>query len=338
MDPGVSRQVMFLKNIQEIIPANHSLVNELATLLDISNDSAYRRIRGETSLTFDEISQLCAHFNLSFDAFNAIDGDHMVSFRYHSLEESQQSFSNYFLSLSEEIERVKMATAADKHILYAGQGIPLFHYLKFPVLTAFKMFYWMKSIMTVDELQSDMFYPDKIDQSLIGIGKSIYNSYISIPSTEIWTDTTFLGSLHQIRFYWDSGIFPSADSALEVCQELRLLLEHVQKMAEISKKRDDFLQTRINGEELNLYFSEIEFEQNCIIVNVGDLRRVYLGQFNFGFIATENSQYYLETQNWLRNIIRKSNLISGASDTVRYQFFRRCFRNLEALESRIKNE
>lgn len=335
----IEKQITFLKSIEGFIPQNISLVNELSEILKISNDSAYRRIRGETALTFEEIALLCSKYHLSFDAFLSLNKkDKMVTFAYHSFDNTTERFYQYFEDLKDEINLIRHASAQEKHILFAGQGIPIFHYLKFPKLTSFKMFYWMKSIMNISVYQDQAYRSDLIDTSLIQIGKEIFEHYIHIPSTEIWTDTTVLGTLHQIQFYWDCGMFQSKEDALSICQEVRDLLAFVQRSATQSKKQDDYNHPTQYGAHLNLYFSEIEFENNCIIVRVGENKRVYLGQLSFGTLATENEHYFDETEKWLQNILKKSNLISGVSDTMRYQFFRRSIRHLELLENKIKED
>ncbi|NBR07721.1 MAG: hypothetical protein EBT92_18430, partial [Planctomycetes bacterium] len=55
----------FVKRIKKVVPANISLVDEMAGVLDISNDSAYRRLRGETAITLDEAMLLCQHFKIA---------------------------------------------------------------------------------------------------------------------------------------------------------------------------------------------------------------------------------------------------------------------------------
>src|SRR5204863_10152378 len=60
-------QVMFFQFVKSKLPSHLSLVDELADLLEISIDSAYRRIRGEKIISLDEISKIASHFKLSVD-------------------------------------------------------------------------------------------------------------------------------------------------------------------------------------------------------------------------------------------------------------------------------
>ena len=61
----IALQVQLFKSLRNKLANDNSLADELAVLLDISTDSAYRRIRGEKALTFDELYLLCNHYQLS---------------------------------------------------------------------------------------------------------------------------------------------------------------------------------------------------------------------------------------------------------------------------------
>src|SRR5215813_15338916 len=62
-------QTSFFKYLKDKLPSHISLVDEVAELLNISIDSAYRRIRGENTLRFDEIQLLAKHYGVSLDQF-----------------------------------------------------------------------------------------------------------------------------------------------------------------------------------------------------------------------------------------------------------------------------
>ncbi len=68
MTPQDSIQSSFLDQVRSRLPANLSFVDELAEILNISRDSAYRRMRGETILSLDEVKIICNHFGVSLDS------------------------------------------------------------------------------------------------------------------------------------------------------------------------------------------------------------------------------------------------------------------------------
>ncbi len=63
---AIQIQIQFLDRVNDLVPRDTSLVQELADLLNISTDSAYRRMRGETQLSFDETILLCDHYKYIF--------------------------------------------------------------------------------------------------------------------------------------------------------------------------------------------------------------------------------------------------------------------------------
>ena len=80
-----SIQNKLLGRIKPLIPANLTIVDVLSDLLEISTDSVYRRLRSETSLSIEEVSRICTHFNISFDELNTIDNASSVTFTFNPL-------------------------------------------------------------------------------------------------------------------------------------------------------------------------------------------------------------------------------------------------------------
>ncbi|MGZ3753403.1 MAG: helix-turn-helix domain-containing protein [Mucilaginibacter sp.] len=66
MDSSQTQQ-LFFNHIRSKLPSHLSFVDEVAELLNISNDSAYRRIRGEKPLGLDEVQVLCNKHHVSLD-------------------------------------------------------------------------------------------------------------------------------------------------------------------------------------------------------------------------------------------------------------------------------
>ena len=60
-------QIRLFCVIRDQLPDHVSLVDEIAELLEISNDSSYRRIRGEKQLSLQEVQKLAGTFQLSLD-------------------------------------------------------------------------------------------------------------------------------------------------------------------------------------------------------------------------------------------------------------------------------
>lgn len=327
-------QKLLFDKIAERLPENISLVIEVAELLDLSNDSAYRRLRGETELSYSETIKLCTHFQIPLDALNDSPMD-AIHFVYHEYSDSIESFSNYLIGLSEELRQIAESKSDQSHLTFIGPGIPVLHFFKYPILNAFKVFYWMKS-MNLDD-RSYQFDPQSIDKQLLEIGDSIYDHYARISSTEVWTDSSVLGVVHQIRYCWDSGLIASQDIALEVCEGFRSMLATIEQSASKGKKTYVNDNMNMQGGDYLLYYSELEDENTCVLVETEIESAVYLGHLNHRFIKTVNGSYFNTTKSWCEHLKKRSVLISNSASSTSYQFFKRGNDKIAALEDHIRS-
>ena len=325
-------QLHFIKKINDVIPPNTSLVHELSELLNVSIDSTYRRIRGETLLTIDEVITLCNYYKISFDT-SEVSKAGTVTFGYTRMNEGETSFKEFLNSILQMLTRIK--NSKQSLIQYACEDIPVFYSYKYPGLAAFKIFYWMKAIMGNPSLEQKKFSISQIPEELIELCTLLAKQYTEIPSVEIWTDTTIQSTLKQIKYFWETGFFNSKADALTVCEDLKLAINDTQHQAKIERKfmgQDDIHPTEKN---YSLYFSEIEITNNCVLISMGDAKSVYLGHQSFNTMATTNDLYCKETERWLDQIISKSTLISGVSEKTRNQFFNKIFSQIDNLIDKI---
>ena len=60
-------QQQLFQAIKGRLASDASVSDEIAALLDISTDSAYRRMRGEKQITFEELHKIATHYRISLD-------------------------------------------------------------------------------------------------------------------------------------------------------------------------------------------------------------------------------------------------------------------------------
>src|SRR5881227_3085335 len=94
MMSALNIQEYLFQRIRERLPADASLADAVAGLLFVSNDSAYRRIRGETPLVLDEAKTLCDAFCLSLDELLQTN-EQSVSFSFQRINNKDYNFKNY---------------------------------------------------------------------------------------------------------------------------------------------------------------------------------------------------------------------------------------------------
>ena len=95
-----SIQEQFISKLKTAIPANENLVQSIADTLNLSLDSAYRRIRCEKLFDIDEVAILCKTYKVRFDdEVNTLANG--ANFNFNLLENSKEKFRQWLQSILE---------------------------------------------------------------------------------------------------------------------------------------------------------------------------------------------------------------------------------------------
>jgi hypothetical protein len=322
-------QTVFVQKLKEYIPNNVALVDEIAEILEISTDSAYRRIRCETELSIDEVFKITSKYNISVDSVFSNLND-TVTFAYTKLTDSADNFEKY---LSRILNHLKLLnTFEDRKIYYVAEEVPLFHSFFSRKFIEFKLFYWQRSVLNVPDYQGKKFEFGFIPEKLIDIATQCAAEYRKIPSVEIWTNETILTATKQLEFYFESGVFKNKNDAAEILEEIRAMVEYVEQSAEKSRK-----EISSPNENYQLYNSEVVLGTNCIYAKMPNVNYAYISFNTLNSLTTNNHSFCDETEHWMRNIIKKSTLISGVAEKERYRFFSSMYKNIDSCHNKIKS-
>lgn len=331
-ETNISLQTVFFNNIKQVIAPNISMVNEISEILEVSTDGAYRRIRGETALTLEEVIKLCRHFKLSFDTFSSSTAG-SVTFAYSPIGRDNTGFEKYLEDILRDLKNIE--TFQSRNIVFTAVDIPIFHYFKFPILTAFKIFYWQKAIIGVPELEHKKFDKTEVSQKLIDCAAEILKTYCNIPSTEIWTEDTIISAIKQIEFFWDAGFFENKEDALEVVEELSLMTKGILRQAQLTKKFIHENKADASQGDFSMYQSDVMIASNTIFVTMNDVKATYLSFNTFNAMITTNAAFCAETDLWIKNLMKKSNQISGVGEKQRNIFFGKMEQHIDRLRKKI---
>jgi len=313
-----SIQIRFLEEIKKRSPSNLSFVDELAELLKISRDSAYRRIRGETVLSLDEAKKLCDRYGASIDLLFGTSSN-MVPFLDRSPTE------NYTLEqwLNSVLQNVETLT----EITYAAKDIPIFQYLRYPELAAFKLFFWQKTIIENPEYRTIRFEPTVIPKEMIQLGNRIWTKYAAIPSVEIWAVEAINNTLKQIGFYQECGFFAHPKQAGAMCDHFIELMHVIQTEAAEARKTE--------GSSFNLYQNEILMSDNTVFARAGDKKVSYLNYNILSLLITQHPSFCDKTEQYLNNLIKHSTLISATAAKERIKFFTKLTGRIQAFKDTL---
>ncbi|MBA3663398.1 MAG: helix-turn-helix domain-containing protein [Bacteroidetes bacterium] len=317
----------FIGKLKEVMPQGIGLAEEIADMLDVSIDSAYRRIRGETELTIEEVFKLAKKHGISVDEIFSNESG-AVTFTYTKLTDSVNNFEKYLNGILGRLIALNKFEA--RKIYYVAEEIPMFYSFFSKKLTEFKLFYWQRSVLNVSEYQQQKFEYGFVPKKLTDIAHQCFTEYLSIPSVEIWTAETVLTGLRQIKFYFDSGIVKQ-EQALELLAEYRSMIDLVKTNAENGRKN-----ISDKNETYQMYNSEVVLGTNCIYVLMGDSRFSNISFNSMNSLTSNNPEFCEETEHWIRNLEKKSTLISGVSEKQRYQFFSSMYKSIDAVVEKIR--
>lgn len=308
-----SIQTIFLEEVKKRLPSNRSFVDELAEILSISKDSAYRRIRGETVLSLDEAKKLCDHSGVSIDSLfsptsKAVAFADMAAGGNITLEEWLNSILKNVSVISE--------------MVYTARDIPIWHYLRKPELAAFKMFFWQKTVMGNPEFQKLIFEPDIIPKEMIHLGERIWKRYATVQSVEIWGAEALHNTLKQIQFYDECGFLKVRGQVSRLYDELADLLTLIQSEASDARKTD--------GNTFNLYYNEVLTMDNSVFAKTRETQLTFINYNTTGLLVTRHNGFCERMHQYQTSLIKHSTLISGTAEKERIKFFSRLTKLLNA--------
>jgi hypothetical protein len=332
MGQALEIQKALFQKIKEKLPQNVSFVHEIAELLEISYDSAYRRIRGEKDLSFAELSKISQHFGISVDTLFNVQSENVV-FKAHHLVPGKFTIKDWLGTILTDMKGISLSR--EKEIIYAAKDPPVFHYFQFPEVAAFKVFFWEKTLFQFPEYEQKKLRLDDLDKDIWSLGQQIASISAKIPTIEIWNEDTFNITLRQIEYYYISGYFEKKDDIFNLIDKVTKWIQHIQKQAELGFK---FLSGGSpDGIENNfkLYENEVVLNDNTIYVKLDDLTAVYLTFNVLCLLITRDPDFCQKIELYLRGLIKQSNLISLTGAKERNRFFNRLLHTIEQFRNRI---
>jgi hypothetical protein len=318
MNPAALQQLLF-KQVRERLPAHVSLPEELAGLLGISADSAYRRIRGEKSMDLGELALIASTYHLSLDALLAQGAGQFV-FNGRFVGSAEYPFATWLAGMNAQLEQ--LASAKDAVFVFRAEDIPTFHYFQFPELALFKLFFWRRTILASPDFLNRRFdLADKEDE-LLAVANKTFLTYMRLPSTEIWNADSLNAFLRQVTFYHDAGIFAREEDAQLLFDRLNDLITHLQAQAEAGVKFMVGDPPNTGSGSFTVYVNEVMQGDNMIYASAGGQRMVFLNHSAINYVSSMDEAFCDFAQQSIETIIKRSSQISGTGERERNRYFR----------------
>lgn len=318
MNP-IELQVSFFKKIKNKLPSHISLPDIVATHLNISNDSAYRRIRGEKPLTLDEIEILVGKTNISLDQFFKLgEPADEIKFTGKLINHEIFDFEDYLNGIARQLKI--FAEADKKDMIIFNKDIPMFVNFMFPELAAFKCYFWSRYNLNITKLNKGQFLIEDYIKSFNSIGKTISDYYGQIPSTEVWNVDCINTVIRQIEYYRQSKIFKSTQDILTVYNCLEQMIDHIEHQVECGCKFNHCA-PQSTGVKYTFFINDYILGDNTILVKLDDKKMVFMVNNVINYLLTTSPVFVEYSFQTMDIILKKSTLISEIGERDREGFF-----------------
>jgi hypothetical protein len=323
-------QDQFISYLKEKSTSTSSFVDEIATVLDIGYDAAYRRVNMKTNLSLDEGVKLAKYYKISLNKLYEVGSQNTILVEKSPIITNESHLEDYFTkSIENLIPLTKLKSAS---ILYSAKDIPLFYTLRDSFLTRYKIYVWLKLTnkeMTKNKVSFDKFIatiPNSLLEKAFELGKT-YN-YINI--TEFWNDNTINGTLEQIIYFFESQLL-SKEMALKICADLEDIVNHVEKQT--------IQQSIINSENnasYNLYKSDLLTMSNIIMVKTTHKKAFFVPYTVLEYLKIEHHETCDIMDDFFSRQMSNSKLLVHSGEKDRTLFFNKMHQKIDALINRIK--
>lgn len=316
---STSVQAEIFQNIRSRLPDQVSLADEIAAALDVSPDSAYRRIRGEKPLSLEETYKLCHRYQISLDhLLNLRPGSFLFTGNFVKADSFR--FDEY---LSGIVQQVKyMNGFKERQLIYMAKDIPIFHHFQFREIAAFKYYFWMRNILHQPAFATKKFRMADYPEEYFELGRKALDYYNRIDTVEIWNIESINSTIRQVGFYQDSNVFSSEEEIYRVYEALEKLIDHLELQATEGNKFDVSQGPGTPLSSYQMYFNEIVILENSLLAVLNGTKTAFLIHNVINVLITRDVSFCDNMYGYIQNLQKKSTLISAVSEKERTRFFK----------------
>jgi hypothetical protein len=323
-------QEQFIKYLKAKSQNNTSFVEEIADVLDIGYDAAYRRINLKTNLSLEESVTLSRHYKVSLNKLFEVGNQNTIIAELPPQPKNEVALEHWLKASISNVQAVSKVKGSE--MLYSAKDIPLFHTLNDSLLTRYKMYVWLKDIneeMAQSKITFDN-WKDTIPDSLLETAFDLANVYKHINITEIWNETTLTGSLQQILYYFETGLV-STKLALQICEDINDVINRVEQQT---------IEQSLTGAQSNIYYHlyrcDLHTLHNTIMVS-SKYGKVFFQPFTvLSYFKIDHPQTCEMMYDFFQKMMRNSKLLANAGERDRTLFFNKIHKKIDNAKERIK--
>ncbi|MEZ4921505.1 MAG: helix-turn-helix domain-containing protein [Saprospiraceae bacterium] len=321
-----------IEKISEKIPPKKSLANELMGILQVNRSTVYKKIRGDTAFTMEEVLTLAQTYEISIDNWLFQDSSKLL-IEYSFDLQSHNKPTDYLKNLQSGLEYIQSLGRTE--IWYTAFEWPVFWYMFFPELLVFKMFAWSKGNWKQEHVFDSSFEPQRILEEYPEIEKyriKLLNLYLHLGATEIWPNNLPDQFISQIKIALDSGYIKQS-IATGLIDQIQEVLKLQYEMLTLGVKFHP--ETRNRGANFDVYLNEMTISNDLVLVRNAKHTIAWVSIDNPHYAKTDNPLMVDHLYSYVEGLKEVSTKISRESEQRRRKLYDQMDRKLSDLRASI---
>lgn len=327
--PQNSFQLWFFDRLASRFEKRGDMVQELAKTLNIGRDAIYRRLRGDTILSADELIFLARKYYISLDE-NVNETPQLI---YPSAIQEINSELDYYQEFEQQC--LMLTSITDVSIDHATPELPIYYDLFTPTLFAFKTYVYGLTTWNLKKWKKLPFKPDLIHPEVFEIAERLLDPIFKLPGRELWSVGILDITLRQVEHAVEVGRLNDLSLAKKMFNEIEMTISHMEEMTRCGKRFVPGRQPQESDPDFRVYHNEMTNTNNVIIIKSSHYSAVFSTFINPNFIISTDERIQAKMETWFENLVENSSPLDASSGKYNEKFFVRLRRIVAASWQRI---
>jgi hypothetical protein len=313
----MNRQEQLLKQIRKQLPANESINDAIAGVLNVSYDAAHRRVSGKSKFSIDETVLLASHYNISLDELFFKKGTIIVE-KTVEVTSIKEMF-DYFKKSAAYIESLTLNPSTT--LYYSAKDIPLFYFMDISLLSKFKAYVWLNLLST--NTSNVAFENFVIDESFMLPMQKLKGIYEKVTVKEVWNDTTINSSLQQILYFYEAGLL-NIKSANVLFTDLKRIVKNIKE--------------KCKSDRFSIYYNELILLNNNLLFESNNKLTLFVPYTLLGYFITDNEESCKNVYRFFKQQIINSKPLNQSGIKDQNIFFNKMIRKIDYYAVQLNNQ
>jgi plasmid maintenance system antidote protein VapI len=317
-----STDIQFINKLKSVCDKNISFIEEVAFVLEINYDAAYRRVKGKTQISLSDAIKLSKHFKVSINQLYDLNkGASEIMISKTQEIKNVSDLEKYFDRLSRDLSLLDNEYSS---IFYSAKDLPIFYVLQDNLLSRFKLYVWLYILDTEMPKNNIPFEKFKLPNSLIRASQNTGRLYNNIKITEQWNYGVINSVLNQIKYFFELKLL-SYKSAMIICEDLIKTMKRIEESSHLGKRFNE------KQTEFNLYYNELLILNNNAIVTTRDKKTLFSPYSLLRYYKIEDQTTCNTVYQFFMEQLNLSTLLSKSGVKERILFFKPKYQQIEFL-------